>query len=245
MDILDQDSIEYLIMTLLIPDDSVTALVADAHVPARIGLGVMLQRQPWVARCLLAAGSEESIGLVRRYRPELAILDISEAGPFAASVTAPIREAHPSIRIVLSSRRKTSLSFSPAAIGAVAFVPSQATSGEIIRTIKTAVVSSAPPPVEPPGSELTSREREILLLLSTGATNREIASELHLGPDAVKKHATSLYRKLGVRNRTAAAQRAAATLLHGGALAHGGAGVELAHQLRSAAISATATGEIA
>ncbi|UUY05374.1 LuxR C-terminal-related transcriptional regulator [Svornostia abyssi] len=48
----------------------------------------------------------------------------------------------------------------------------------------------------------------MLQLLATGATNREIAAQLHVGPDSVKKHASSLYRKLGVRNRTEATQRA-------------------------------------
>jgi two-component system response regulator DesR len=48
----------------------------------------------------------------------------------------------------------------------------------------------------------------VLELLATGATNREIAARLHLGPDSVKKHAAALYRKLGVRNRTEAVQHA-------------------------------------
>lgn len=56
--------------------------------------------------------------------------------------------------------------------------------------------------------ELSKREREVLGLLRTGATNREIAVTMHVGVDTVKKHAGSLYRKLGVRNRTEAAQRA-------------------------------------
>lgn len=48
----------------------------------------------------------------------------------------------------------------------------------------------------------------MLALLSTGATNREIAEVMHVGTETVKKHAHALYRKLGVRNRTEAAQRA-------------------------------------
>lgn len=56
-------------------------------------------------------------------------------------------------------------------------------------------------------SALTEREAQVLRLLARGATNREIAAELHLGPDAIKKHASAVYRKLGVRNRTEAARR--------------------------------------
>ena len=72
--------------------------------------------------------------------------------------------------------------------------------------LSTATPSAAASP------DLSDREREILVLLGTGATNREIAARLHLGPDSVKKSATALYRKLGVRNRTEAAQRAATVL---------------------------------
>ena len=52
----------------------------------------------------------------------------------------------------------------------------------------------------------------VLALLCTGATNREIAAAMHVGTETVKKHAGALYRKLGVRNRTEAAQRAATLL---------------------------------
>ena len=60
--------------------------------------------------------------------------------------------------------------------------------------------------------QLSDREREVLALLCTGATNREIAAAMHVGTETVKKHAGALYRKLGVRNRTEAAQRAATLL---------------------------------
>ena len=56
--------------------------------------------------------------------------------------------------------------------------------------------------------ELSARERDVLILLTTGATNREIAVALHVSSETVKKHAAAVYRKLGVRNRTEAAQLA-------------------------------------
>lgn len=78
--------------------------------------------------------------------------------------------------------------------------------------MRTAVLTgeTAPAPA-PPGTRdpaLTDREREILLPLGTGATTREVAARLHLEPDTVKKSASGLYRKLGVRNRTEAVRRA-------------------------------------
>ena len=52
---------------------------------------------------------------------------------------------------------------------------------------------------------LTDREKQILQLLAAGLTNREIAEELVISPETVKKHAGNIYGKLGVNNRTEAA----------------------------------------
>jgi two-component system response regulator DesR len=58
------------------------------------------------------------------------------------------------------------------------------------------------------GPGLTPREQEVLELVATGATNREIAAELHLSPHTVKEHASALYKKLEARNRADAVLRA-------------------------------------
>jgi DNA-binding NarL/FixJ family response regulator len=198
-------------------DSSVRAIVIDAHAPSRIGLAALLEEQAWIERCLLASGSEESVVLTRRHRPDVAILDISQTGPFAGSITTMIRAAHPGVQILLSSRCRTSPGAPPASLGAVGFLPAGISSEEVIDQVRAAVLGDKPLDFEvsatpPAGLELSDREREILVLLGTGLTNREIGERLHLGPDSIKKSATSLYRKLGVRNRTEAAQRAATVL---------------------------------
>jgi len=103
-----------------LPDRSVRAIVIDAHAPTRIGTAVLLRNQTWVSRCFLAANVDESLRLVASYRPDIAVLDVSETGPFAGAVTARIRDAHPGVEIVLSSRCKTSLGTPLADLGAVA-----------------------------------------------------------------------------------------------------------------------------
>jgi DNA-binding NarL/FixJ family response regulator len=186
------------------------ALIFDSHVPARLGLGVLLLRQPWVARCLLASTDDEAVTLARRHRPDVAILDVS-AERSGGLLAARVCDAHPPIRIVFSSRCGDS--FQPSTPGSRVVLRPGASSEDIVETVRAVLLSgdsfeSSPPQAPAPG--LTPREREILLLLRTGATNREIAAQLHLGPDSIKKYATALYRKLGVRNRTEAAQHAAA-----------------------------------
>jgi len=196
-----------------LPDSSVRAIVIDAHAPSRIGLAALLEEQPWIERCLLASGSEESAVLIRVHRPDVAILDISQTGPFAGSITAAIRAAHPGVQILLSSRCRTSPGAPVASLGAVGFLPAGVSEAEVIDAVRAAVLTGEP--LELPiaeravgGLDLSERERDILMLLATGATNREIGERLHLGPDSIKKSATALYRKLGVRNRTEAARQA-------------------------------------
>lgn len=202
---------------LRLPADAVGALVVDAHEPTRLGLAVLLRRQTWVGSCHLAADSEEAVRLTRRHRPDIAILDVSDTGPLAGAITKRLRAAHPGIEILLSSRCATSLGAPPASLGAAAFLPAGTPTDTILAAVRATLVSGeaivpGPTPEPEEQTELSQREREILALLSTGATNREIADRLHLGPDSVKKAATTLYRKLGVRNRTEAAQRAVALL---------------------------------
>jgi two-component system response regulator DesR len=64
------------------------------------------------------------------------------------------------------------------------------------------------PQSEAPSPILSGREREVLTEIASGATNREIAQRLYLSPHTVKEHTSSIYRKLGVRNRAEAVQSA-------------------------------------
>jgi DNA-binding NarL/FixJ family response regulator len=196
-----------------LPDGAIRALIVGAHEATRIGLSVMLGRQPWVARCLLAETPSEARQMVLEQRPEVTVLDISALGPFVASATDALRSAHPAMPIVLTSPCSAQMT-PPIGAHTTAFLPSSASGAEIVRAVREAVLAGHDDPAPrrsattAPRPELTDREREVLELLSLGLTNREIAGRLHLGPDSIKKHARSLYRKLGVRNRTEAAHHA-------------------------------------
>jgi DNA-binding NarL/FixJ family response regulator len=190
---------------------AVRALIVDAHEATRLGFAMVLRRQPWIARCFLAADQNEAAALAARHRPEVALLDISEIGPFAGTSTERLRESHPGIAIVLTSRCSSTPPAPPRTLGAAAFLPAGAASSELVAAVRAAVLALDYEPPTPTNAAvaLSDRERDLLALISQGATNREIATQLHLGPDAVKKNASALYRKLRVRNRTEAAQRAA------------------------------------
>src|ERR1700735_4831874 len=87
-----------------LPDGSVQALVVNPHPLTRIGLGIVLHRQPWIARCLPAASMDEGTALAGRHRMDVAVVDISDAGPFIGSYLAPLRAVRPAMPVVLSTQ---------------------------------------------------------------------------------------------------------------------------------------------
>jgi DNA-binding NarL/FixJ family response regulator len=70
-------------------------------------------------------------------------------------------------------------------------------------------------PVEPLDDPLSEREREVLALLASGKTNREVAAELYVAEGTVKAHVASIYRKLDVHNRAEMLNKARALGLLG------------------------------
>jgi two-component system response regulator DesR len=194
-----------------LPERSVQALVLERHPAARIGFGLLLRSQPWIERCLLSSGREEAVVIARRAKPDVAIVDVTDAGPFVSSYIGPLHTAHPAMSLLLSTRDGGSAMLrTPLPAGAAGLITATQSVDEVISSVRLALVGQAVPgraaPIE--GPELSGREREVLMLISTGATNREIAESMHVSSETVKKHAAALYRKLGVRNRTEAAQRA-------------------------------------
>lgn len=203
----------------LLEGDPLTVLVVDSYEPSRLGLGLLLQRESWVERCLVAASVDAAVEVAARRRPDVALLDLSDLGPFAASAVTRLRTAHRGLQVVVSAQRGGVSHVDPRAIGATGFVPAGSPISAFSSAITAAIYEEAPVLVQletesaEEGPALSRRERDVLALLMTGATNREIAAQLYLGPDTVKKHASSVYRKLGVRNRTEATRQAAALVL--------------------------------
>jgi DNA-binding NarL/FixJ family response regulator len=90
----------------------IRALVLDDHDPSRLGLGLLLQREAWVERVLLAKTQDRAVALTRRHRQHVAVVDVSNLGLLVAPVLDAVREAHRDMRIVLSSRCPTASAIS-------------------------------------------------------------------------------------------------------------------------------------
>ena len=76
-----------------------------------------------------------------------------------------------------------------------------------VRDVGRGLTVFAPRPKQP-SAPLSEHEREVLALMASGKTNREIADRLFLSLHTVKEHTSAVYRKLHVRNRNEAVQRA-------------------------------------
>jgi DNA-binding NarL/FixJ family response regulator len=113
------------------------------------------------------------------------------------------------VRVLISGAGRISPSAARAA-GASGFVPKEWPAREIAEAVRLVGrgMTVFRDMEEEPATRLSEREREVLELIASGATNREIADRLYLSPWTVKEYTGTVYRKLSVRNRAEAVQRA-------------------------------------
>lgn len=185
-------------------------LIVDDHEVVHWGFRLKLSREAWVRRCVGARSSDEAVAMARRYEPHVALVDLMLGEESGADVCERLVGVWPGIRVVLMSGTCRISAGAARSVGAAGFVSKGWSTAEILEAVHAVALGStlfsAAPVVAP--NTLTSREQEILDLVAAGSTNREIADLVHLSPHTVKEHVSSLYRKLGVRNRAGAVQRA-------------------------------------
>jgi DNA-binding NarL/FixJ family response regulator len=197
------------IATPAVTPDGVRILIVEASEPTRLGLAFLLQRQDWVQQCYLSADQDEAVAMTSRHHPHVALVEVATIAPFQSVVGDALRRAYPYVQLVFTSRCATTSNRAVEQACGAGFVPPEASGSTVIDVVRAAAEGRPTVLEQPaPAVALTQREREVLAHLATGATNREIAAAMYLGPDTVKKNATAIYRKLGVRNRTEATKRA-------------------------------------
>jgi len=185
-------------------------LVVDDHDVVHWGFRLMLGQLPWVERCLSARTGAEALAVCRRYEPHVALVDLLLGGESGPEVCQRLRNEAPAPRVLLMSGAGGISPRAARAAGAAGFISKDQPAPEIAELVRMVgdgmeVFRENEDAAVP---TLTDREREILTLIAGGGTNREIAGALYLSPHTVKEHTSSLYRKLGARNRADAVQRA-------------------------------------
>jgi DNA-binding NarL/FixJ family response regulator len=196
-------------------DRALRVLVVDDHDVVHWGFRLMLSELPWIERCISARNGEEAIALAKRHTPDVALVDLfvgEESGP---EICEQLHLAHRGVKVLLISGAGRISNEAARACGATGFVPKDWPAADIARAVRMVGLGMSmfePEPAgaqaAPAGPSLSAREQQVLELVATGATNREIATELHLSPHTVKEHTSALYRKLEARNRADAVLRA-------------------------------------
>lgn len=218
-----------------------TAFIAEDDPLLAQFLRCVLTEQADVEVLATVAEGTQVADEVERLKPEILLLDLNLPGCSGLEVVEKLRAAGSHCRIlVLTGASDDLMAVECARRGAHGFVPKQEALNMLPKAIR-AVASGEPwfsrrvlgmvlgeypslvskaREADRPVNRLSAREREVLIGIARGLTNKEIAAELFMSLSTVKVHVRALFQKLDLPNRTEAAVFAVREgLLNGGAAA--------------------------
>ena len=205
-------------------------LLVDDQALFREGLRTLLSVQPDLEVVGEAANGEEAVQQAMRLRPAVVLMDLQMPVLDGVAATRRLRADLPGSRvIVLTTFDDDEYVFEGLRAGAVGYLLKDAPSEKLFEAIRAAArgesflqpsvaakvvaefarLSDRRTPLKQPLVEqLSERELEILRLVASGASNKEIAAKLLIAEGTVKNHVTNILGKLEVRDRTQAALKA-------------------------------------
>ena len=197
--------------------ETITVLLADDHPVVRSGLAALLATLPGITVVAEADNGDEAIREVARHRPDVAVMDLRMPGLGGVEATRRIAADHPATAVlVLTMFQEDALVSEALRAGARGYLLKVARQDEIERAIRAVaagdVIFSNAVAAQVLGTlnagadnralpQLSPREREVLDLVATGATNTAIANRLSLAPKTVGNHISAIFLKLGVSSR--------------------------------------------
>jgi two-component system response regulator DesR len=193
---------------------TVRIMIAEDQAMVRQALVALLGLEPDIEVVAQAATGDEAIAMVRKHRPDVAVLDIEMPGGTGIEVA---RQLHQDgfcgqVVIVTTFGRPGYLRAAMTA-GASGFLLKDAPAAELAEAIRR--VAKGERVVDPAlaaaalaegDSPLTNRETDVLTAAAGHDAISEIAGRLHLSPGTVRNHLSAAMQKLGARNRAEAVQ---------------------------------------
>jgi DNA-binding NarL/FixJ family response regulator len=199
-------------------------ILVDDHEVVRLGLKSLLERHPQFEVIGEAGSAREALEQVAALKPDVVLMDIRLPGTSGIEACEEIVNKYPATRVImLTSYAEDEMLFSAIRAGASGYILKQIGSTDLIKALES--VSRGEALLDPAVTQrvfqevrravkeeeasafahLSQQEKHVLLLVSEGKTNREIAKSLFLGEGTVRNYVSSILSKLGVNNRAEAA----------------------------------------
>jgi DNA-binding NarL/FixJ family response regulator len=196
---------------------AIRVLVADDHAIVRTGIRHVLETEPGFTVVGEASNGAEALALAVELAPDVVVLDISMPGGSGLGTAAELRRRCPDTRIlILSMHDNAEYVLESLRAGVHGYLLKDSAAAELggaIRAVCQGESFFSPPvarqlgevvrgelgsPARGAVASLTSRERQVLVGVAGGRTNKEIAQELGISHRTVESHRESLMRKLDV-----------------------------------------------
>jgi DNA-binding NarL/FixJ family response regulator len=196
----------------------IRVLIADDHAVIRTGLAQLVSAIDDTELVGTAENGQEAIELCGELAPDVVLMDLEMPLVDGIEATRQIKAQHPEVAVViLTSVSDQSRILRALDAGAAGYLLKDVEPEDLARAIHAAAGGDVP--LDPkaarallsarttssPSDALSEREREVLLMVAQGLPNKLIARKLSLSEKTVKAHLTSVFRQIGVTDRTQAA----------------------------------------
>ena len=190
---------------------TIRILAADDHGLLRQGIAALVDLEPDMELVAQASTGREAIEQFRRHHPDITLMDLQMPDISGIEAIIAIRGEFPDARIIVLTTYAGDVQVVRALkAGARGYLLKGNVHTDLLETIRAvhagrkrvAPEVAAELAMHTTEDELTARELEILKLIAKGNANKEIAAQLAVAEDTVKKHVTSILEKLGANDRT-------------------------------------------
>jgi len=185
-------------------------LTVDDHPLLRKGIAALVNAEPDLKLIAEASNGKEAIGAFRSHQPDITLMDLQMPEVDGLEAIEAIRREFPDARIIILTTYSGDVQVLRALkAGARAYILKGLVHKELLETIRAvhAGQKRIPPEIaaeladHAADDELTGREIDVLKLIGTGNSNKQIADQLSIGEATVKSHVTNILSKLGANDR--------------------------------------------